>query len=364
MHVHLRDPGFTEKEDIFSGCEAAAAGGVTSLAAMPNTKPATDSAETVEYILSRGEKAKARVYPVGAVTSGLSGEKLTDFKSLKEAGAVAFSDDGYPVATAELMLNALEQCDKLNVPVLAHCEDLGVTHGGIINKGEVSEKLGVKGVSQASENVGTVREMALAFSVGARVHICHVSTAQSVEWIRAAKKMGVRVTAETCPHYFTLTEDLLYKQDACYRMAPPLRTEKDRLAIIEGLKDGTLDAIATDHAPHTAEQKADFLKAPNGVVGLETSLAAGITTLVKTGELTLTELLRKMSTKPAEILGVNAGTLKKGAPADIVLFNPDEEWTVEPEKLHSRSHNTAFKGMNLTGRVHLTFCRGELVYKI
>lgn len=364
MHVHLRDPGFTEKEDIFSGCEAAAAGGVTSLAAMPNTKPATDSVETVEYVLSRGEKAKARVYPVGAVTGGLSGEKLTDFKSLKEAGAVAFSDDGYPVATAELMLNALEQCDKLNVPVLAHCEDLGVTHGGIINKGEVSEKLGVKGVSQASENVGTVREMALAFSVGARVHICHVSTAQSVEWIRAAKKMGVRVTAETCPHYFTLTEDLLYKQDACYRMAPPLRTEKDRLAIIEGLKDGTLDAIATDHAPHTAEQKADFLKAPNGVVGLETSLAAGITTLVKTGELTLTELLRKMSTKPAEILGVNAGTLKKGAPADIVLFNPEEEWTVEPEKLHSRSHNTAFKGMNLTGRVHLTFCRGELVYKI
>lgn len=363
LHVHLRDPGFPEKEDVISGCEAASAGGVTAVCAMPNTKPATDSVEIVKYLIDKSRNAKARVYPVGSVTKGLSGKELTDFKALKEAGAVAFSDDGYPVATAGLMLEALTQCEKLNVPVLAHCEDLTVTNGGIMNKGDVSEKLSVPGVHEASENVGTVREMALAYSAGARVHICHVSTRQSVEWIRMAKKMGVRVTAETGPHYFTLTEAELNKEDADYRMAPPLRPESDRLAMIEGLKDGTLDAIATDHAPHTPEQKSDFRKAPNGIVGLETSLAAGITTLVKTGEMTLTELLRKMSTAPAEILGVPGGTLKKGSPADIVLFSEDEKWTVDPDKFRSRSRNSAFKGMELTGKVKYTFCRGEMVFE-
>lgn len=362
LHVHLRDPGFPEKEDVLSGCEAAAAGGVTAVCAMPNTKPATDSVEIIKYLIDKSKNAKARVYPVGSVTKGLSGKELTDFKALKEAGAVAFSDDGYPVATAGLMLEALTECENLGVPVLAHCEDLTVTNGGIMNKGVVSDKLGVQGVHEASENVGTVREMALAYSVGARVHICHVSTRQSVEWIRMAKKMGVRVTAETGPHYFTLTEAELNKEDADYRMAPPLRPESDRLAMIEGLKDGTLDAIATDHAPHSPEQKSDFRKAPNGIVGLETSLAAGITTLVKTGEMTLTELLRKMSTVPAEILNVPGGTLKKGASADIVLFNEDEKWTVDPAKFRSRSRNSAFKGMELTGKVKYTFCRGEMVY--
>lgn len=362
LHVHLRDPGFPEKEDVLSGCEAAAAGGVTAVCAMPNTKPATDSVEIIKYLIDKSKNAKARVYPVGSVTKGLSGKELTDFKALKEAGAVAFSDDGYPVATAGLMLEALTECEKLGVPILAHCEDLTVTNGGIMNKGVVSEKLNVPGVHEASENVGTVREMALAYSVGARVHICHVSTLQSVEWIRMAKKMGVRVTAETGPHYFTLTEAELNKEDADYRMAPPLRPEIDRLAMIEGLKDGTLDAIATDHAPHSPEQKSDFRKAPNGIVGLETSLAAGITTLVKTGEMTLTELLRKMSTVPAEILNVPGGTLKKGASADIVLFNEDEKWTVDPAKFRSRSRNSAFKGMELTGKVKYTFCRGEMVY--
>ena len=289
MHVHLRDPGLTYKEDIESGCEAAAAGGVTSVAAMPNTLPAADSPETIRYILQKSKKAKARVLPVAAVTKGLAGCELTDFRALKQAGAVAFSDDGNPVATAYLMAEAMKQASSLRMPVLAHCEDRSLTRGGLIHEGEVSGQLRVPGVPAAAEDVGTARELSLALSLNASVHVCHVSTAASVAMIRAAKKMGVPVTAETCPHYFMLTQNKLLSRDADYRMSR-LCARNATAWRCWRLEDGTIDVIATDHAPHAAQEKEDFDKAPNGVVGLETSLAAGITQLVKQGVMTLPEL--------------------------------------------------------------------------
>lgn len=363
MHVHLRDPGLTHKEDIESGCEAAAAGGVTSVAAMPNTAPAADSPETIHYILEKASHAKARVLPVAAITKGLTGKELTDFEALKRAGAVAFSDDGCPVSTAYFMAEAMRRAASMGVPVLAHCEDKTLTRNGLIHEGAVSQALGVPGVPAAAEDVGTARELSLSLSTGAPVHICHVSTAVSVQMIRAAKKMGAKVTAETCPHYFMMTDEKLLACDADYRMSPPLRPERDRLAILEGLQDGTIDAIATDHAPHTAEEKADFVKAPNGVIGLETSLGAGITCLVGQGVMSLPELLYRMSSVPARILKAPCGTLREGGIADIMLFDPQESWVVEPARFHGKSRNSAFKGLRLQGRVQYTFCRGELVYQ-
>jgi dihydroorotase len=363
MHVHLRDPGQTEKEDIFSGCRAAAAGGVTSLLCMPNTSPAADSPEVVRTILRKAEQADARVYPAGAVSRGLRGSEPADWRVLKGAGAVALSDDGRPVADSALMASAMKAAPGLGLTVCAHCEDLPLSAGGKVNEGAVSAELGVKGVPAAAEDCGTSREISLAAAYGVPVHICHVSTKNSVAMVREAKRRGVRVTAETAPHYFALTERELLSRDADYRMSPPLRTESDRLAVIEGLRDGTIDAIATDHAPHTPKEKADFLTAPNGVVGMETSLAAGITFLVKPGFLTLVQLLRLMSYSPARILGLPAGTLRPGANADFTLFDPEERWTVDPAKLHGKSRNAVFKGRTLTGRVKLTVCRGAIVYQ-
>lgn len=363
MHVHLRDPGLTHKEDIESGCEAAAAGGVTSVAAMPNTLPSADSPETIRYILEKASRAKARVLPVAAVTKGLAGKELTDFEALKQAGAVAFSDDGNPVATSYLMSEAMKRAAKLQMPVLAHCEDRDLTRDGLIHEGEISQKLGVPGIPAAAEDVGTAREIALSLSLGVPVHICHVSTAVSVDMIRAAKKMGAQVTAETCPHYFVLTHEKLLSRDADYRMSPPLRPEKDRRAILEGLRDGAIDAIATDHAPHTAEEKTVFEKAPNGVVGLETSLAAGITFLVENGIMSLPELLYRMSAVPAKILRVPCGALREGGRSDLVLFDPQKSWAADPAHFHGKSRNSAMKGLQLRGCVQYTFCRGNLVYR-
>ena len=274
MHVHLRDPGLTYKEDLYSGCRAAAAGGVTSLLAMPNTKPAMDSPETVRELLKRAQAAGAAVYTAACVTKDLGGEELTDLKALKEAGAIALSDDGRPVVNTRRLLEALEQAPALGLVVTAHCEDLYLAAGGLMNEGEVSRRLGVPGIPAAAEDCGTAREIAAAASIGAPIHICHVSTKGSVELIRDAKARGVRVTAETCPHYLLLTDKALESKDADYRMNPPLRGEEDRLALIQALKDGTIDAISTDHAPHSPEEKGDFLKAPNGSIGMETSLAA------------------------------------------------------------------------------------------
>ena len=362
MHVHLRDPGQTHKEDILTGCSAAAAGGVTSLLAMPNTSPTTDNADTVRYILDKAKGASAKVYVAASITKGLKSEQATDLEELKAAGATALSDDGRPVENTEMLINAMKAAPSLGLAVTAHCESLPIADGGIMNEGEVSRELGVKGIPDSAEDCGTMREVSFADALGVPVHICHVSTKNSVKLIRDAKKRGVKVTAETAPHYFSLTEKELLKRDADFRMNPPLRREEDRLEIIKGLRDGTLDCIATDHAPHAPEEKADFEKAPNGSIGMETSLSVGVTYLVKTGELTINQLIEKMSTAPARILGLDAGTLAVGAPADIVIFDLDDRYRVDVTKLHGKSRNTPFKGRELFGKVKYTVLDGKIVF--
>ena len=280
IHVHLRDPGFTHKEDILTGCRAAAAGGVTGVCCMPNTKPVADCPEVLSYILERAKQADARVYPIASITTGMKGEQLNDIAALHATGAVAVSDDGRPVENGGMMLKALRRAYDAGVPVISHCEDLTIIDGGIINEGEVSRRLGVKGMDRASEDSITAREIVLAESSGTAIHIAHVSTKGSVQLIREAKARGVKVTCETAPHYMMMTDRLLESRDANFRMNPPLREEEDCQAVIEGIFDGTIDAIVTDHAPHAAEEKEDFLKAPNGIVGLETSFDAACTVLV------------------------------------------------------------------------------------
>lgn len=362
MHVHLRDPGQTYKEDIFSGCNAAAAGGVTSLLSMPNTSPAVDNKEIVSYILEKSKSANAKVYVAGSISKGLQSNEPTDIDELKAAGIIALTDDGRPVENTKILADAMVKANELSLAVVAHCEDLFLADGGKINEGIVSKQLNIKGIPAAAEDCGTAREIALAAAYDVPVHICHVSTKTSVALIRDAKKRGVKVTAETAPHYFSLTETHLLNKDADFRMNPPLRTQSDVLAIIEGLTDGTLDAIATDHAPHSVSEKSDFVKAPNGSIGMETSLAVGITYLVKTGIITINQLIEKMSTQPANILKINAGTLCVDAPADIVLFDMNKEWTVDTSKLHGKSINTPFKGMALQGKVICTILNGQIVY--
>ena len=362
LHVHLRDPGFTDKEDIHTGCKAAAAGGVTSLLCMPNTKPAIDNVDTVRYILEEAKTADAHVYVAAAITKGLQGAELCDLDALREAGAVALSDDGRPVVDTACLVEAMRRAPELGMIVAAHCEDLFLAKKWYLNEGEVSKELGLPGVPAAAEDCGTAREIAVAAAYDVPVHICHVSTKTSADLIRDAKARGVKVTAETAPHYLLMTDKELLKKDADYRMNPPLRAEADRVAMIEAIKDGTIDVIATDHAPHTQEEKADFLNAPNGSIGMETSFAGAYTALVKTGILTLSELVEKMSVRPAEILGIEAGMIGAGQTADIVLIDENEVWTVDENKLHGKSRNTPFKGMQLQGKVKLTVCGGRIVY--
>lgn len=363
MHVHLRDPGLTYKEDVFTGCRAAAAGGVTSLLAMPNTKPPMDSPALVEELLQRAESACCRVYPAVCITKGMKGEELAPFMELQKAGAVALTDDGRPVENSLLMARAMKEAASLGLRVVSHCEDLYLSQGGLMNEGAVSRELNVPGVPEASENAATAREIALAESYGVPIHICHVSTAVSAAMIRDAKKRGVQVTGETAPHYLLLTEEALRKKNADWRMSPPLRTDADRKALLEALRDGTLDAIATDHAPHSEEDKADFYRAPNGSIGMETALSACYTALVKPGYLTLPELIAKMSLNPARLLKLPGGTLRAGGPADFALFDESRRWTVDRDRLHGRSKNTPFHGMSLSGKVVMTVCRGEIVYQ-
>ncbi len=362
MHVHFRDPGQTHKEDVLTGCSAALAGGVTGVLAMPNTVPPCDSPDIIRYIKDKAKDTGVDVYPVGCITGGMKGNGLCDYEALKEAGCICISDDGRPVEDAEMMRKALELSNENGLLVASHCEDLSIINKGIMNKGEVSEKLGVRGMDRASEDYITAREMILASSVGARIHICHVSTEGSSAMIRFAKSRGVRVTCETAPHYFMLTDELLMKRDADYRMNPPLRTPKDVRAIIDAVKDGTIDCIITDHAPHAAEEKADFEKAPNGVVGLETSLAATLTALYHTGEISLNKVVELMCVNPRRILGLDVPSIEKGSTADLVIADIDKKWTVEPEKLHSKSHNTVFKGMTLTGKPLVTISKGVIRY--
>ncbi len=362
MHVHFRDPGQTHKEDILTGCAAALAGGVTGVLAMPNTKPPCDNPETIRYIIDKAKNTGVDVYPVGCITGGMSGNGLCDYEALKEAGCICISDDGRPVENAEMMRKALELSNENGLLVASHCEDLSIINGGIMNKGEVSEKLGVKGMDRASEDYITAREIILASSVNARIHICHVSTEGSAAIIRFAKSRGIKVTCETAPHYFQLTDELLSKRDADYRMNPPLRTSADVKAIIEAIKDGTIDCIITDHAPHAAEEKADFEKAPNGVVGLETSLAASLTALYHTGEITLKKIVELMCVNPRKILGLEIPAVQIGKTADLLIADINRKWTVEPEKLHSKSHNSVFKGMTLTGKPLVTISKGIIRY--
>ncbi len=362
MHVHFRDPGQTHKEDIITGGNAAAAGGVTAVACMPNTIPTVDNVETVRYIVEKAKNAKTRVYPVGSITKGLGGTELCDFKALHEAGCVAVSDDGRPVKNARIMAEAMVKAHYAGMKVISHCEDLDIVAGGIMNSGKVSKELGVKGIHRLSEDIVTQREITLAADLEVPIHIAHVSTAQSMQNIRIAARYGTMVTCETAPHYFMLTDELLRSRDADYRMNPPLRTAEDVQAITEGIIDGTIDCIITDHAPHSPEEKADFEKAPNGVVGLETSLAATLTALYHTGKVSLQRIVTLMCVNPRRILSIPGGSLKPGDIADICIFDPNEEWTVDPAKLHSKSRNTCFKGMTLKGRVKYTILDGKIVY--
>lgn len=360
MHVHFRDPGFTHKEDVLTGCAAALAGGVSGVVCMPNTKPPIDSKETVDYIVNKAEPTGVSVYPAGCVTKGMLGKELYDHSSI---WVKIISDDGRPVENAELLRQAMIESNKNGILIASHCEDLNIINGGIVNDGEVSAELGLKGMNRASEDSITAREIAVAMSADARIHICHVSTVGSLDFIREAKARGVKVTCETCPHYFMYTDEKIRSLDADYRMNPPLRSEADRAAVEKAVLDGTIDCIVTDHAPHAAEEKADFYKAPNGVVGLETSLAAMLTHFYHTGKLSLSRISEMMAEKPRKLLGLPVTKVEKGAKADLILVDTEKEWVVEPEKLHSKSHNTVFKGEKFKGQNLMTITDGIIRFE-
>ena len=365
MHVHLRDPGLTYKEDILTGCAAAARGGVTAMACMANTSPAVDCPEQVEYVLNRARQGcGVEVYPIAAVSKGLRGEEPTDAEALKDAGAVALSDDGNNVDNANLMRDVLIRARGLDLPVLCHCEDTTMVAGRAVNEGSVSRQLWLEGRPAIAEEIMVMRDAMLAEETGAHVHICHMSTAKAVDIVRRMKKRGVALTCETCPQYFTLTEDEVLTQGAMARVNPPLRTRNDVAGIVAGLRDGTIDVIATDHAPHSAEEKARSLtRAPSGMIGLETSLAIALTQLYHTRRMDLPAIIKRMSTTPADILRLPRGRMSLGAQADLVLFDPDEEWTVDPEQFASKARNTPFAGWKVKGKVKYTIVKGEIIYQ-
>lgn len=363
VHVHFRDPGLTYKEDILTGAHAAAAGGFTTVVCMANTKPVIDNAETLQYVLNKGKETGIHVLSCACVTKGMQGKELVDMDALRAAGAAGFTDDGIPILDEEVLKVALIKAEELQVPVSLHEEDPKLITNNGINRGPVSEKLGIGGSPAEAEITMVERDCRLAEETGSYVNIQHISTAGAVEAVRASKRRGSHVTAEAAPHHFTLTDEAVLTYGTLAKMNPPLRTEADRQAVIEGLKDGTIDMIATDHAPHSIDEKGKPLtEAPSGIVGLETSLALGITELVKPGCLTLMELMRKMSQNPAALYHLPYQGIAEGAPADLVIFAADEEW--KPESFCSKAVNTPFKGWNLTGRVHYTICDGKIVYSL
>lgn len=364
LHVHFRDPGLTYKESIGTGSMAAAAGGVTTVCVMPNTKPVTDSVEVVEYIKEESRKAPyTHVLPISAVTVGQKGTDIVDLKALKEAGICAVSEDGRSVMNASVMKEAMKRCRELDIPIFDHCEDENLA-GGCVNEGEVSRKLGLPGLSRDAENAMTAREILLAASTGARLHICHVSTKESAEMVRIAKDHGIRVSAEVGPHHFALSdENILQEPHSKYKMNPPLRTGEDVEAMKQALADGTLDAIATDHAPHSPEEKtADLRKSLNGIIGMESSWAVSKKELVDGGILTPMQLVEKMSTNPAKILGIPKGTLAEGSCADICVADPEEEYVIE-DRFYSKANNCPFIGWKMKGRIKMTILDGKIVYK-
>jgi dihydroorotase len=365
VHVHLREPGREDVETIATGARAAVAGGFTTVCAMPNTDPVTDNQAAVGFIVAQARRAAtARVHPIGAVSLGQKGEQLAEFGELVGAGAVAVSDDGRPVATAHLMRTALEYALSFGIPVIDHCEDLSLSAGGAMHEGLVSTRLGLKGIPRSAEDVIVSRDIALAELTGGHVHLAHVSTAGAVAMIRAAKARGVRVTAEATPHHLALTDAACEGYDTHAKMNPPLRESGDVAALRAGLADGTIDCIATDHAPHHYDAKEqEFDHAPFGVVGLETALGIAITELVDGGALTLPAMLRCLTSRPAEIAHLAAGTLARGTAADVVVFDPAAAWTVDPARFFSKSRNTPFAGRVLKGEVRWTLVGGEIVHR-
>lgn len=361
VHVHFRDPGFTYKEDIETGSMAAARGGFTTVICMANTKPAVDNKETLEYIMKEAKKSPINVLQTAAVTGGLKGTELVDMELLKDCGAVGFTDDGFPIMNSGMVLNAMEMAKKLNVPISFHEEDPSLIYNSGINHGKISKEMNIQGALCLAEDVMIARDCILAVKTKAKVNIQHVSSGMSVDIIRHAKSMGAEIFAEASPHHFTLTEEDVLKYKTNAKMNPPLRTEEDRLKIINGLMDGTIDIIATDHAPHSKEEKErEFLNAPSGIIGLETALALGITYLVKKNHLTIKELMEKMTINPARLYNLSAGRIKVGEKADLLIFDQEEKWIVD--KFYSKSSNSPFIGWELTGKVKYTICGGRIVY--
>jgi dihydroorotase len=365
LHVHLREPGQEDLETVATGAMAAAAGGFSAVCAMPNTDPVTDNQAAVGFIVSQAQRAeKARVYPIGAISLGQDGQQLAEFGELVGAGAVAVSDDGKPVVSSHLMRTALEYARTFGIPVADHCEDPTLAAGGVMHEGLISTRLGLKGMPAAAEEIMVARDILLAELTGGHVHLCHMSTRGSVELIRRAKEGGLRVTAEACPHHFTLTHEACEGYNTNAKMNPPLREPEDREAIRQGLRDGTIDVICTDHAPHHYDAKErEFDDAPNGIIGLETALGLAITELVESGLIDLPTLIQRMSATPARIFKLPGGTLARGATADVVVLDPGAEWVVDPAAFFSKSRNTPFAGRRLRGRAEVTIVRGQVVFQ-
>lgn len=364
MHCHLREPGFEHKETIRTGSASAVAGGFTTICPMPNTKPTPDSAIILQKIIEEAKRVNlCNVLPYAPVSKGEKGEKLVDFAELKQSGAIAFSDDGMPVVNSKMMREAIIEADKLGTFVASHCEEKSVA-AGAINEGKVAKELGVQGVLPEAEEIMAAREIVISETNDVRAHICHISTKTTKNMVRDAKKRGVKITCETCPHYFTFTVDEVKNSGVNAKMNPPLREEKDRLAIIEGLKEGTIDAIITDHAPHAEEEKNKGLEAaPNGIIGFETALSAEIMNLVDTGDISYLDLVRLTSYNPAQLLKIDRGSIEVGKIADITIFNPNEEYIYTKEMVVSKSKNSPFIGKKLKGKVQYTIVGGKVVYE-
>lgn len=365
LHVHLREPGFEYKETIETGTAAAVAGGFTSVCCMPNTDPVNDNQSITEFILERAQAAgNAQVFPIGAITKGSEGKELAEIGDLRRAGCVAISDDGRPVMNSLVMRRAMEYALAFDLPVVDHCEDLHLAEGGCMNEGLVSTELGLAGIPAAAEDIMVARNLALAELTGARLHLAHISTAGSVRMVREAKARGIRVTAEACPHHFSLTEEVCRGYNTHAKMNPPLRTWQDVQAVKEGLRDGTIDVIATDHAPHAPQEKQqEFAEAPFGIVGLETALPLTLA-LVEEGVLTLEAAVAKLTVEPAKAFGLAKGTLAPGADADVTLVDPQAQWEVDPARFRSKSRNTPFAGWKVKGRVTTTLVKGRVVYEL
>lgn len=364
MHCHLREPGYEYRETIYTGTRSAAKGGFTSVCPMPNTNPVCDNASVVSGILKKAKDAGfARVFPIGAASKELKGKELAEMGLMKAAGAVAISDDGKPIATPELLRKVLEYASDFDLPVLNHCEEMTLADGAM-NEGALSTSIGIRGIPTAAEDIMIARDIIMAEYLGLPVHICHVSTKGGIRMIRDAKKRGVKVTCETCPHYFTLTEAYCENYDSNYKMNPPLRTEEDRLAIIEGIKDGTVDAIVTDHAPHHEDEKnVEFSLANNGIVGFETAFALGYTYLVKEGHITIERLIELMCYAPSRILKLGVGSLEEGSNADLVVFDLENEFTFDKNTMFTKGRNTPYDGWKLYGETMLTIMGGKVTYE-